>query len=201
MKAIQIGSRREVCWDEFLIESSEGVGVKMHTPEYKGVALTLNKAWEGNGSGGYGCVRTVDGKIRLYYRGFTFPSDKREVHKPVWCLAQSDDGKCALALKRNPGGADMIWSALPLLNGEIVQALAEKCSLPVVKCSPQVPVWFNRGVLAVHTAKAAKVSFDFRKFPLELREWDSAKSVPLNCKRSLPKESTWLLDMNWKDQQ
>ena len=93
MKAIQIGSRREVCWDKFLIDKSEGVGVKMHSPEYKGVALTLDKAWEGNGSGGYGCVRTVDGKIRLYYRGFTFPSDKREVHRPVWCLAQSEDGK------------------------------------------------------------------------------------------------------------
>ncbi|MBQ9087586.1 MAG: beta-galactosidase [Lentisphaeria bacterium] len=119
----------------------------------------------------------------------------------VVVLAQSDDGKCALALKRNPGGADIIWSALPLLNGEIIQALAERCQLPVVKCSPQVPVWFNRGVLAVHAAKSVKIRFDFRNFPLELREWNSAKSVPLNCKRSLPKESTWLLDMNWKDQQ
>lgn len=56
MDALQIGSRREVCWDEYMMDSAEGVKVQMHNPQYKGVALELGELWEGNGSGGYGCV-------------------------------------------------------------------------------------------------------------------------------------------------
>ena len=56
MDTLQIGSRREVCWDELLMDTAEGVKVQMHRPRYKGVALELGELWEGNGSGGYGCV-------------------------------------------------------------------------------------------------------------------------------------------------
>ena len=38
-KSINIGSRREVCWDEYLWEKAEGIRVAMHRPEYRGVAL------------------------------------------------------------------------------------------------------------------------------------------------------------------
>lgn len=93
MATTKIGSRREVCWDEFLIDTAQGIEIKMHKPEYKGVVLEANKAWEGNGSGGYGCVLSDGDKSRLYYRGFTFPSRERAVHRPVWCLAESCDGK------------------------------------------------------------------------------------------------------------
>ena len=74
MDALQIGSRREVCWDEALIDTSTGVKVQMHRPEYKGVALELGELWEGNASGGYGCLLQVNGTFRLYYRGLSFPT-------------------------------------------------------------------------------------------------------------------------------
>lgn len=32
MDALQIGSRREVCWDELLMDIAEGVKVQMHKP-------------------------------------------------------------------------------------------------------------------------------------------------------------------------
>ena len=92
MKATKIGSRREVCWDEFLIDTAQGVEIKMHKPQYNGVVLKMDEAWEGNGSGGYACVLSDGDNIRLYYRGFNFPSREREVHPPVWCLAESKDG-------------------------------------------------------------------------------------------------------------
>ena len=39
MEAINIGSRREVCWDETLMDTCEGVRVKMHRPEYRNDVL------------------------------------------------------------------------------------------------------------------------------------------------------------------
>lgn len=50
MDTLQIGSRREVCWDELLIDTAEGVSVQMHRPQYKGVAMELGELWEGNGN-------------------------------------------------------------------------------------------------------------------------------------------------------
>ena len=50
MDILQIGSRREVCWDELLMGTCDGVRVQMHRPQYKGVAMELGELWEGNGS-------------------------------------------------------------------------------------------------------------------------------------------------------
>ena len=48
MEEIRIGTRREVCWDEFLMDRCEGVQVLMHRPEYRGLALRADRSWEGN---------------------------------------------------------------------------------------------------------------------------------------------------------
>ena len=48
MSPVHIGSRREVCWDDALIEKAEGMEIKMHKPQYRGDALTCDKPWEGN---------------------------------------------------------------------------------------------------------------------------------------------------------
>jgi len=105
MDVLQIGSRREVCWDELLIDTAEGVSVQMHRPQYRGVALELGELWEGNGSGGYGCVLQENGTYRLYYRGLSFSTVTGGKHNPghtaVWCLAESKDGK---EFKRVPLG-------------------------------------------------------------------------------------------------
>ena len=54
MDVLQIGSRREVCWDEFLMDTAEGVTVQMYRPQYRNVVLECNESWEGNGTGGPG---------------------------------------------------------------------------------------------------------------------------------------------------
>lgn len=121
MDALQIGSRREVCWDEQLMDTAEGVKVQMHRPEYKGVALELDELWEGNGSGGYACVLQENGTIRLYYRGLSFPTITNGKHNPghtaVWCLAESKDGKAftrvPLSLERYGGRIDNNIIPLP----------------------------------------------------------------------------------------
>ncbi len=96
MDVINIGSRREVCWDEYLIDKCEGVRVEMHKPEYRGVALTCDAPWEGNISGYF---EVIPGGMtnRLYYRGGDLKCDElgRMSSKGIvyFCCAESADGK------------------------------------------------------------------------------------------------------------
>ena len=121
MDTLKIGSRREVCWDEMLMDTAEGISVQMHRPQYKGVAMELGELWEGNGSGGYGCVLQENGTVWLYYRGLSFPTITNGKHNPghtaVWCLAESKDGKrferVPLGLERYGGRIDNNIMPLP----------------------------------------------------------------------------------------
>lgn len=114
MEVFDIGSRREVCWDEWLMDTTQQVRVQMHRPQYRDVILECDELWEGNGSGGYATVLEDAGKIRLYYRGFSFPSTRNGKpnpgHLPVLCLAESRDGKIfhrvPLELERYQGRKD-----------------------------------------------------------------------------------------------
>ena len=96
MDAIKIGTRREVLWDEALMDRAEGVTVKMHRPEYRGLAMVLDKPWEGNVSGYFSLTRD-EGKYRLYYRGWDLTiTNDGEVpprHHAFFCTAESADGK------------------------------------------------------------------------------------------------------------
>jgi len=97
MDALNIGSRREVCWDEALMDTCEGVRIEMHKPEYRNDALVCDKPWEGNVSGYF--VLVPDGEhFRLYYRGchWDVNADGTDVgasHKAMMCVAESADGK------------------------------------------------------------------------------------------------------------
>lgn len=96
MDTIKIGTRREVCWDEFLMDQCEGVRVLMHKPEYRGVALRLDAPWEGCVSGYFDVI--PDGMIsRLYYRGGDLMCDEfgrtTSEYNVYFCYAESADGK------------------------------------------------------------------------------------------------------------
>ncbi len=96
MKAIRIGSRREVCWDEELWQKKDGaVRVKLHHPEYRGIALKCDAMWEGCDCCYFQVIR--DGRvIRLYYRGSAGQMNTdgvQEAHPNYWCYAESRDGK------------------------------------------------------------------------------------------------------------
>ena len=104
MDIINIGSRREVCWDEFLMDQTEGVRVQMHRPEYRGVVLDCNAPWEGNVCG-YFVLVNDRGLFRLYYRGMNHDVDQdaktiKSLPATI-CYAESRDGK---AFQRVPIG-------------------------------------------------------------------------------------------------
>lgn len=91
-QAINIGSRLELFVDEFLIESKQGVTLRLHRPLAKDVAIVFDKPWEGNTSG-YVTVFKDGDRYRMYYRGSHYDLEARKSSSQVTCCAQSLDGK------------------------------------------------------------------------------------------------------------
>lgn len=95
MEALNIGSRREVCWDEYLMDSVEGVRVQMHKAEYRGDAMHCDMPWEGNVCTYFTVLKDVR-CYRLYYLGLHLDVDEfgnGVGHRPYVCYAESKDGK------------------------------------------------------------------------------------------------------------
>lgn len=90
---IDIGTRRELFTDDYLIEKTTGdVQQQVQRPEPKEVVLVTDAPWEGNTCAYYTVFR--DGDIfRMYYRGSHFDErTRRATHPEVTCYAESTDG-------------------------------------------------------------------------------------------------------------
>ncbi len=92
---IDIGSRRELMVDHFLIDKLDNVQLVLNRPRDEGVALTFEQPWEGLFCGYCTVIKDKDTNgedlYRLYYRGNPEPGadgDKDE----VYCYAESKDG-------------------------------------------------------------------------------------------------------------
>ena len=81
-----IGFRRELFVDDRLIDRMEGLSLKLHSPDRREVALSLNASWEGPYSH-YVTVFQDEDKYRMYYRGW-----QNAESRAFTCLAESDDG-------------------------------------------------------------------------------------------------------------
>ena len=99
---LQLGSRLELFVDDFLIERTEGVTKRLHTPVSAGKFLELNKPWEGN-TCFYTTVFRDGDRYLMYYRGSSDPKATppsmlmagEEViphHPEVACVLVSSDG-------------------------------------------------------------------------------------------------------------
>jgi hypothetical protein len=90
--AVDIGSRRELLADDFLISMREGVELKLHQPEPRDVAIVCDAPWEGNTSAYYTLFQDSD-LFRAYYRGWHFDTEKKQpAHAEFACYAESRDG-------------------------------------------------------------------------------------------------------------
>lgn len=89
---IQIGSRRELFVDRFLIDKLNGTSLRLHTPRDEGVALKFDKPWEGLFSGYATIVTLEDGRLRAYYRGKAV-ANKDGSEEELTCCAESTDGR------------------------------------------------------------------------------------------------------------
>ena len=89
---IQIGSRRELFADSFLLESFSGTHLQQQTPRDEGVAFKFDQPWEGLFSGYATLVTLADGRLRAYYRGKAV-ANKDGSEEEVTCVAESTDGR------------------------------------------------------------------------------------------------------------
>lgn len=85
---LELGSRRELFVDEALIERLDNVALRLHEPVSAGVALKIDRPWEGPANMGSVIIRH-EGRYLLYYRAMTLVEgdDTGQV-----CVAVSDDG-------------------------------------------------------------------------------------------------------------
>ena len=90
---LEIGARRELFVDDFLIEKLTGDATQhLHLPEPKEVVLVTDAPWEGNTCAYYTIFRDGD-LFRMYYRGSHYDEEHRKPgHPEVTCYAESKDG-------------------------------------------------------------------------------------------------------------
>ena len=142
-KPIDIGSRRELFVDQYLIDSLQGVTRELHSPERKGAVFTFDRPWEG---GATGCVTVFDDGIpggvpyyRMYYVGTPMRgeySDFPNIYGPaVVCTAESRDG--------------IRWTRpnLELFSGEFIDRYKRPFTVP----SPNNIVWLGRDNRSIPT--------------------------------------------------
>jgi hypothetical protein len=87
---VNIGSRRELFADRFLIDRMTGTSLKPGQPVDAGPVLYLDRPWEGRFCG-YGTIIKDGDTYRLYYRGVpNAGGDGRD--SEVYCYAESKDG-------------------------------------------------------------------------------------------------------------
>lgn len=88
--AIDIGSRRELFVDHFLIDKLNNTQLRLHEPHRDGIAFKFDKPWEG----GFSCYATVikDGDLyRMWYRGLPVAGNDGAGFDST-CYAESKDG-------------------------------------------------------------------------------------------------------------
>jgi hypothetical protein len=122
--AIDIGDRRELFVDRFLLDRQDGVELRLHTPIPRDVVLVCDAPWEGSGCG-YETVFRDGPIIRMYYiaADLTNADGTSMASRPLFaCYAESRDGlhwtKPDLGLFEFQGSKrnNIVWSAPNLDN-------------------------------------------------------------------------------------
>ena len=105
---LNIGTRRELFVDRLLIDRLDNTQLKLHEPVSGGVALRIDKPWEGKGNFGISVIE-LDGQLLLYYRGWSLTD--ADGFNGVACVAESRDNgatwtKPVLNLVKRPDWPD-----------------------------------------------------------------------------------------------
>ncbi len=92
LATIDIGSRRELFVDDYLIASMDGAALKVQRPQPHEVVFTTDAPWEGKTSAYFTVFQDGD-LYRMYYRGSNeVPHSKGTLAPQVTCYAESRDG-------------------------------------------------------------------------------------------------------------
>ena len=91
---IDIGPRRELLVDDFMIEKLDGTRLELHRPMPRDVAIVHDRPWEGSGSGYHSVFRDGD-LLRMYYKAWQLTVHEGKLIQPhplFACYAESRDG-------------------------------------------------------------------------------------------------------------
>ena len=145
---IDIGSRRELFADDFLIERFGGEAeLRMHHPVPREVAMVWDKPWEGNTTG-YATVIQDGDLYRMFYRGWQYriePGVFNQKHSATLCYAESRDGihwtRPELGLFGYPGPTGSKQNNIVLLGGKLGDLRFDPSTFMVLKddnpaCAP-----------------------------------------------------------------
>lgn len=92
---VDIGNRRELLVDDYLIERlGGGAELRMHHPAPREVVLVHDAPWEGSGTG-YHTVFVDSDTYRMYYKAWHLDPQEGKLNLPhptFACYAESDDG-------------------------------------------------------------------------------------------------------------
>lgn len=91
---IQIGSRRELFVDDYLIDQLQDVRLVLQRPQPQEIVFACDQPWEGN-TCIYFRIIPDGGKFRMWYQGAHWqldPTDPKKTHPYHICYAESDDG-------------------------------------------------------------------------------------------------------------
>jgi hypothetical protein len=96
-QVLDIGSRRELMVDDYLIDSLQGAATqRLHHPLRREIAVVHDAPWEGNGGGYHTVFYDPDyketGRYRMYYHAWHIPSDGRQSHPLFIGYCESKDG-------------------------------------------------------------------------------------------------------------
>ena len=89
-KIVQLGNKREIFVDHYLIDKLENTHIALHHPHDEGIVMYFDKPWEGNFSA-YCTIIKDDDLFRAYYRGVR-EAGKDGNSSEVTCYAESTDG-------------------------------------------------------------------------------------------------------------
>ncbi len=133
-----VGSRRELFVDTFLIGRLTDARLELHHPQPAGVALKFDRPWEGVFSG-YATVIKDGETYRLYYRGLPASSKGHADHSlatEVTCYAESRDG--AMFARPNL----RLFEVLGMRDNNVILARSPACHnfSPFLDSRPGVPV-------------------------------------------------------------
>ena len=90
-KPIDIGSRRELFVDRYLIDQLRGVTLELHHPRHEGIVVKRDFPWEGRSCFGYITVLKDTDRYRMYYRACPKLVGDGTTGE-FYCYAESKDG-------------------------------------------------------------------------------------------------------------
>ena len=90
---LNIGDRRELFVDNFLIDKLEGFARQtLNRPIPREIVFVSDKPWEGNGLNYITVIKDGENSYKMFYRGADYDRGVKSLHDQFYCLAVSKDG-------------------------------------------------------------------------------------------------------------